>query len=123
MLALIYGIYNLITQIALRRLDYATVSSRALIQNGTIYSSQSALGNLPLKGWGLIIGEFIGRIVTVIFISKRIKLKPLFIFQRPAKATSIFRSQIISNTAATIFARIKSHLEILQWLKNYSQFQ
>ncbi len=103
MLALIYGIYNLITQIALRRLDYATVSSRALIQNGTIYSSQSALGNLPLKGWGLIIGEFIGRIVTVIFISKRIKLKPLFIFQRPAKATSIFRSQIISNTAATIF--------------------
>ncbi len=103
MLALIYGIYNLITQIALRRLDYATVSSRALIQNGTIYSSQSALGNLPFKGLGLIIGEFIGRIVTIIFISKRIKLKPLFIFQRPAEATSIFRSHIISNTTATIF--------------------
>lgn len=102
-LALIYGIYNLITQIALRRLDYATVSSRALIQNGTIYSSQLALGNLPFRGLGLIIGEFIGRIVTIIFISKRIKLKPLFIFQKPARATSIFRSQIISNTTATIF--------------------
>ena len=103
MLALIYGIYNLITQIALRRLDYATVSSRALIQNGTIYSSQLALGNLPFKGLGLIIGEFIGRIVTIIFISKRIKLKPLFILQRPAKVTSIIRSKIISNTTATIF--------------------
>ncbi len=103
MLALMYGVYNLITQIALRRLDYATVSSRALIQNGTIYSSQLALGNVPFRGLGLIIGEFIGRIVTIIFISKRIKLKPLFIFQRPTKATSIFRSQIISNTTATLF--------------------
>lgn len=102
-LALMYGIYNLISQIALRRLDYVTVSSRALIQNGTIYSSQLVLGNLPFRGLGLIIGEFIGRIVTIIFISKRIQLNPLFIFQRPTKATSIFRSQIISNTSATLF--------------------
>ena len=103
MLASIYGVYNLLTQIALRRLDYATVSTRALIQNGTIYSSQLLLGNSPLKSSGLIVGEFIGRIITIVFISKRIRLNPSIHFQRPKGANSISRSQILTNTTATIF--------------------
>lgn len=102
-LASIYGVYNLLTQIALRRLDYTTVSRRALIQNGTIYSSQLLLGNSLLKGSGLIVGEFIGRVITVTFIARRLKMKTFFILQKPKNATSIFRSQVITNTTATIF--------------------
>lgn len=79
LLGAFFGAYSVFNSIALRQKKFGLYSFRGFIQNSSIGLAQSLLSILNLKHYGLILGEYIGRLIalayllptTVNFLSKR----------------------------------------------------
>jgi len=71
LLALLYATFSVVTQILLREQEFKKLAIRNPVQNFLIGASQIALSAPITKNFGLILGEFLGRIVGTSFLARR----------------------------------------------------
>jgi O-antigen/teichoic acid export membrane protein len=66
LLCCLFGIYSLLTQLAVREKEFKRLSIRGTLQNTSIAVSQIGMNIFTKSSSGLLIGEIMGRIVGVI---------------------------------------------------------
>jgi hypothetical protein len=65
-LALAYGTYGLLNQVAVREKNYRQIASRGILQNTSTGISQVFFGVKSFGALGLIVGELFGRLIAIV---------------------------------------------------------
>ena len=104
-LALLYAIYSLVTQILLREQEFKRLTIRNPIQGLLIGGSQICLSGSTTQNFGLVTGEYLGRIAGITLLAPR-AFKILRIWGRSREAANHDADQqslVLVNFASILF--------------------
>jgi O-antigen/teichoic acid export membrane protein len=68
LLGALFGLYSVFNSVVLRLKRFGLYSLRGFVQNSSIGIAQSICSIFNLKHYGLMLGEFIGRIITLAYL-------------------------------------------------------
>ena len=104
-LAFLYAIFSVVTQILLREQEFRKLAVRNPLQISLIAAFQIVLSGAGTKAFGLILGEYLGRVAGTVFLAKR-ALRILKSWRLPSATAEIRltkHSQIVVNFVSIVF--------------------